>query len=620
MIAPHDRPAAISPEETSGIGKESETASSLRHRTLAPLFSLLPRLRRHRSLSVYALLALTSAALISLALPMAVRRMVDHGFSQADGAFINRYFLMLIALAVALAIASAMRYYFVTTLGERLVADLRLEVFQHIIRLPAAFFDRNRSGEIASRLVADATQIKSAISLTASVALRNSMLCLGALAMMFATSPSLSAIALGAIPLVVAPLVLFGRSVRKKSRIAQDALAEASAYASEIIAASRTVQAFNGEDAARQRYGRDVELSFERTVAASRARALLTAIAITLVFVSIVGVLWLGAHQVLAGTLSPGGLSQFLIYSVIAAGSLGSLSEVWGELSQAAGAAGRLFELLNEKICERQPQTYFPLRTPVQGGIEMCDVRFSYPGAPEKEVLSGLSFRVSPGETVALVGPSGSGKSTVFSLLLGFYENQAGSICIDGREVGLIPPQALRKEIAIVPQDVTMFAASVYDNVAFGRPDALGEDVTAASIRAQAHGFVTKLPNGYNTVLGERGLTLSGGQRQRLAIARAMLKNAPILLLDEATASLDAENEALVQRGLEELMQARTTIVIAHRLATVLKADRILVMDKGQIVEEGTHASLMRQGGLYTRLAELQFKLPAGIEPEQDAA
>ncbi|MBX5230683.1 MULTISPECIES: ABC transporter transmembrane domain-containing protein [unclassified Rhizobium] len=620
MIAPHDWQAAISPEIASAIGKDGGKEPPSRNRTFTPLFSLLPRLRPHRSLSVCALLALTSAALISLALPMAVRRMVDHGFNQADGAFINRYFLMLIALAVALAIASAARYYFVTTLGERLVTDLRLEVFHHIIRLPAAFFDRNRSGEIASRLVADATQIKSAVSLTASVALRNSILCLGALAMMFVTSPGLSAIALGAIPLVVAPLVLFGRSVRKKSRVAQDALAEASAYASEIIAASRTVQAFNGEDAAGQRYGRDVDLSFDRVVAASRARALLTAIAITLVFVSVVGVLWLGAHKVLAGTLSPGSLSQFLIYAVIAAGSLGSLSEVWGELSQAAGAAGRLFELLNEQTDEREPHTCTSLRTPTQGGMELHDVRFSYPGAPEKEVLSGLSFRVSPGETVALVGPSGSGKSTVFSLLLGFYENQAGSISIDGRELALISPQTLRKEIAIVPQEVTMFAASVYDNIAFGRPDALREDVIAASIKAQAHGFVTKLPNGYGSVLGERGLTLSGGQRQRLAIARAMLRNAPILLLDEATASLDAENEALVQRGLEELMEARTTIVIAHRLATVLKADRILVMDKGKIVEEGTHASLMRQGGLYTRLAELQFKIPAGLEPEQHAA
>ncbi|MBB5576567.1 ATP-binding cassette subfamily B protein [Rhizobium paranaense] len=550
---------------------------------------------------------------------MAVRRMIDNGFTQADGAFINRYFLMVMVLAIALAIASALRYYYVTALGERIVTDLRSAVFGHIARLPATFFDCNRSGEIASRLTADAAQVKSAVSLTASVALRNSILCLGALSMMFVTSPGLSAIAIGAIPLIIAPLIVFGRSVRKKSRAAQDSLASASAYAAEIIAANRTLQSFNGEDAAHQKYAGDVEFSYRKAIAAARARACLTGVAITLIFGSVVGVLWIGAHSVLTGTLSAGSLSQFLIYSVIAAGSLGSLSEVWGELAQATGAAGRLFELMQEPTYQRDPRECVPMANPVRGAIDIADVHFSYPGAPTQEILQGLSMRVEPGETVALVGPSGSGKSTVFSMLLGFYDVQAGAISVDGADLRLLSQEDLRRNVSIVPQDVTIFATSIFENIAFGRPGATREEVMAAAVKAQAHDFVVNLPSGYDTVVGERGLTLSGGQRQRLAIARAILKDTPILLLDEATASLDAENEFLVQRGLEELMDNRSTIVIAHRLATVLKADRILVMDKGRIVEEGTHATLLRQGGLYTRLAELQFQTD-GSYCEQDAA
>lgn len=619
MIAQHDRQPESVNDQPADNGS-SQSRGPTKKQTLARLVRLMPFLRRHGRLSICALLALTCAAVISLALPMAVRRMIDNGFGQADGEFINRYFLMVMALAVALAVASALRYYFVTALGERLVADLRTQVFSHIVRLPARFFDANRSGEIASRLTADATQIKTAVSLSASVALRNSILCVGALGMMFATSPRLSAIAIGVIPLIIAPLIFLGRAVRKKSRAAQDALARASAYASEIIAANRTVQAFNGEDAARQRYARDVELSYDRATTAAGARAGLTGIAIALIFGSVVGVLWLGAQSVLVGTLSPGNLSQFLIYSVIAAGSLGSLSEVWGELAQAAGSAGRLFELLNEETNEPEPAGHVPLRIPVRGGIEVSDLHFSYPLALEREVLDGLSMNVAPGETIALVGPSGSGKSTVFSLLLGFYDQKAGSISIDGRDLRSLSPHDLRKQISIVPQDVTIFATSIFENIAFGRPDATREEVIAAAMKARAHDFVVGLQDGYETVVGERGLTLSGGQRQRLAIARAILKDAPILLLDEATASLDAENEQLVQQGLEQLMDNRSTVVIAHRLATVLKADRILVMEGGRIVEQGTHASLMRSSGLYKRLAELQFKIPGDSEPEQDAA
>lgn len=615
MIAQHD---CRTPGPLDSASDRVERDSSKRR--IGGLMRLRPLLREHRRLVVCAGVSLTCAALISLALPLAVRRMIDNGFSQADGAFVNRYFMMLMTLAVALALASACRYYFVTALGERIVGDLRIMVFRKITRLPASFFDANRSGEIASRLTADAAQIKTATSLTASVALRNSILCVGALAMMFVTSPGLSTIATGAIPLVVAPLVVFGRSVRRRSRAAQDALANASAYAAEIISGSRTVQAFNGEDVACRRYSQDVEVSYQSAVVAARSRAVLTAAAIALIFGSIVGVLWIGARSLLAGTLSAGNLSQFLIYSVIAAGSLGSLSEVWGELAYAAGAAGRLFELLDEEGCAREKEATKPLLGPVLGDVEITDLHFAYPGAPEREVIRGLSLRVAPGETVAIVGPSGSGKSTVLSLLLGFYDGYAGSIAIDGRDIRSTASEDLRKEISVVPQDVTIFATSIKENIAFGRSEATREEIAAAAAKASGDVFIEALPNGYETIVGERGLTLSGGQRQRIAIARAVLKDAPILLLDEATASLDAENERLVQLGLEGLMNGRTTIVIAHRLATVLTADRILVMDQGKIVEEGTHASLTRQAGLYARLAELQFNAASISCPEQDAA
>lgn len=616
MIAAHDRSAAPPTDVTAG----SRPRSGKKRPDVSGLVRLLPLLRPHRGLLLLVLVSLAAAAMISLALPMAVRRMIDHGFGQSDGGFVNSYFLMLLALAVALAVASACRYYFVTTLGERIVSDLRVKTFRNVTRLPASFFDANKSGDIASRLTADAAQIKSALNLAASVALRNSLLCLGALVMMFVTSPGLSAIILGAIPLVVAPLVLFGRSVRKKSRAAQDALAIASAFASEMIAGSRTVQAFNGEAAASERYADDVEASYRSAVFAARSRALLTAVAIALIFGSVVGVLWIGAHNLLSGTLSAGSLSQFLLYSVIAAGSLGSLSEVWGELAQAAGSAERLFELLDEDAGERDPVSRAPLGQPAKGAIEIRDLHFAYPGAPDRQVLAGLSMSVRPGETVALVGASGSGKSTVFSLLLGFYKDYSGDISLDGCDVRTTATAAVRGEIAIVPQDVTIFATTVAENISLGRPDASEDEIAAAATTARAHGFISELADGYRTVVGERGLTLSGGQRQRLAIARAVLKNAPILLLDEATASLDAENEMLVQRGLDELMCNRTTIVIAHRLATVLKADRILVIDGGRVIEEGTHATLIRKGGAYSKLAELQFDLSGSAALEHDAA
>ncbi|RDJ08929.1 ABC transporter transmembrane domain-containing protein [Rhizobium grahamii] len=587
-------------------------AGEKKSRSLKPLGRLTPYLVRYRGLVAGALASLALAAVTSLALPLAVRRMIDHGFTQADGSFINSYFLMLMIMAIVLAVASALRYYFVITLGERVVADLRRDVFSHVTRLSPAFFDINQSGEIVSRLTADTTQIKSAVGATASVALRNLILCLGAMGMMIVTSPKLSSLVIGAIPLIVFPLVGFGRSVRKRSRFAQDTLADASAFANETIAASRTVQAFGGEGAAADRYGSAVETAYAAARAAIRSRALLTGIAITLIFGSVVAVLWVGAHNVLAGTLSAGTLGQFLLYAVIAAGSLGALSEVWGELSQAAGAADRLTELLDEVSPIAAPAAPVALPAPALGRVQFSDVHFAYPSRPERSALHGLSFDVAPGETVAIVGPSGAGKSTVFSLLLRFYDPQQGSVTVDSVEATSTDPDELRKRLAIVPQDVTIFAASIHDNIAFGRPEATREEVRAAAIAAQADEFVARLEKGYDTEVGERGITLSGGQRQRIAIARAILKDAPVLLLDEATSALDAESETLVQKALDGLMTGRTTLVIAHRLATVLKADRILVMDQGRVVEEGTHQTLIRDGGIYAKLAKLQFETGAG--------
>ncbi|TCQ07750.1 ATP-binding cassette subfamily B protein [Rhizobium sp. PP-F2F-G36] len=576
-------------------------------RKVRPLAGLLPYVKRYRGLMAGAAVCLVAAALTTLTLPLAVRRMIDHGFSNSDSAFINTYFAMLMVLAIVLALASAGRYFFVITLGERVVADIRREVFDHITRLSPAFFDVNQSGEIVSRLTADTTQIKSAVGATASVALRNIILCLGAIAMMVYTSPKLSSLVLMAIPVIVFPLVAFGRNVRRRSREAQDRLAGASAYASEAIGAIRTVQAFNGEATAMARYGSTVEDAYRAARGAITARSALTAFAITMIFGSVVAVLWFGAQDVLAGTISPGTLGQFLLYSVFAAGSLGALSEVWGELSQAAGAAERLSELLQEQPAITEPAHAKALPQPAIGRVAFETVHFAYPTRPLEKSLKALSFTVEPGQTVAIVGPSGAGKSTLFSLLLRFYDPDGGMIRLDGIDIRDLSPRGLRGRVAIVPQDVTIFAATIHENIAFGTPGATRAAVEAAARAAQADTFIRAMPDAYDTPVGERGITLSGGQRQRIAIARAILKDAPVLLLDEATSALDAESETLVQTALDGLMSTRTTLVIAHRLATVLKADRILVMDQGRIVEDGTHASLVRQGGLYARLARLQF-------------
>jgi ATP-binding cassette subfamily B protein len=587
--------------------RETNAAQKTARRNIRPLGRLAPYIGRYRGLVGGALVALVLAAVTTLVLPIAVRRMIDNGFSGADAGFINTYFAMLFVLAGLLALASGLRYYFVITLGERIVADLRRDVFAHVTKLSPAFFDVNQSGEIVSRLTADTTQIKSAVGATASVALRNLILCFGAIAMMVYTSPKLSSLVIAAIPVIVFPLVAFGRSVRRRSREAQDTLASASAYAGEAIGATRTLQAFNAENAARARFFGEVESAYEAARSAIRARSLLTGFAIAMIFGSVVAVLWFGARDVLAGTLSAGTLGQFLLYAVFAAGSLGALSEVWGELSQAAGAAERLTELLAETPAIAAPANPVALPVPGRGELTFRDVHFSYPARPGYRSLNGLSFAVKQGETVAVVGPSGAGKSTILSLVERFYDPDSGAVLLDGVDLRAADPEDIRRRMALVPQDVTIFAASIRDNIAFGMRDVSDGAIHAAARAAQAEEFIARLDKGYDTMVGERGVTLSGGQRQRIAIARAILKDAPLLLLDEATSALDAESETLVQRALDEQMGKRTTIVIAHRLATVLKADRILVMEGGRLVEEGTHQSLIQEGGLYARLARLQF-------------
>jgi ATP-binding cassette subfamily B protein len=597
------QPAAVEAAPTAAA-----PAPEARSRTIKPLLGLVPFVMRYRARVVAALIALVVAAVATLAVPIAVRRMIDNGFDAHRAGLIDEYFGVMILVVAVLAGASAMRYYLVTSIGERVVADLRDAVFDRITVLSAAFFDTAKSGELVSRLTADTTQIKAAVGASVSIALRNLVLFFGSTAMMVVTSARLSAFVLGAIPVIVLPLVAFGRMVRKRSRTAQDTLADASAYASELIGAVRTLQAFTNEKLARTRFRDAVERAYDAALYSIRARAMLTAIIIFLAASSVVVVLWVGAQDVLAGRTSAGTLSQFVLFAVFAASALGQLSEVWGELSQASGSAERLSEILRIEPEIKAPANPLPLPSPPRGEVGFDAVRFAYPSRPRAFVLDGVTFDVRAGEKLAIVGPSGAGKSTIFHLLLRFYDPAGGAIAFDGVRIADVDPRELRRRIALVPQDTAIFGASVADNIRFGKPDATMAEITRAAEQAAAAEFIARLPHGYETMLGERGVTLSGGQRQRIAIARAILRDAPLLLLDEATSSLDAESETLVQKALARLMQERTTLVIAHRLATVLSCDRILVMDQGHIVEQGTHDSLVAKGGLYARLARLQFQ------------
>jgi ATP-binding cassette, subfamily B, bacterial len=598
--------APLAPPSAPEIPAATEPAE--RRGKLRPLLALKPFVMRYKGRAAAALVALLVASLATLAVPIAVRRMIDLGFSAERIGLVDQYFAVMIAVVAVLAGASAARYFLVTTLGERVVADLRRAVFERLTQLSMDFFDTAKSGELVSRLTADTTQIKSAVGASVSIALRNLVLFLGSVTMMVVTSPRLSLYVLVAIPVIVLPLVAFGRLVRRRSRTAQDTLADASAYAAELISAVRTLQAFTNERLADTRFSAAVERAYEAALHSTRARAVLTAIIIFLASASVVLILWVGAQAVLAGHMTPGTLGQFVLFAVFAASGLGQLSEVWGEISQAAGSAERLTELLAIEPTIKPPAAPVRLPSPPRGEVAFEKVRFAYPTRPQADVLDGISFSVRAGERVAIVGPSGAGKSTVFHLLLRFYDPAAGAVTFDGVRTDAADPHELRSRIALVPQDVAIFAASIRDNIRFGRPDASDGDVMRAAELAAASEFIRALPEQFDTMIGERGVTLSGGQRQRIAIARAILRAAPLLLLDEATSSLDAESETLVQAALERLMAGRTTIVIAHRLATVLSCDRILVMDQGRIVEEGTHDQLGAAGGLYARLAKLQFQ------------
>ncbi|KRE17010.1 ABC transporter [Bosea sp. Root381] len=574
------------------------------------LASFWPYALKHKGRIGLALLALVVASVATLALPMAVRRVIDVGFSGGEQQLANNYFILLIGVVAVLALASSARFYLVMTVGERIVSDLRADVFAHLTRLEPAFFDSSRAGDLISRLTADTTQIKSTFGSTASIALRNAIMTIGALALMVATSPQLSAIVIGAIPLIVLPLVFSGRSVRRRARAAQDRLADASAFAAEAVGAIRTMQSFGASRQTAGRFAAASDDAYDASRAATASRALLSGIAIFLVSASVVGVLWVGATEVFEGRMSGGRLSQFVLYAVLAASSIGQLSEVYGEISAAAGAAGRLGEILATKPAIAAPPSPKPMPEPPRGELSFEAVSFSYPGR-SVEALSELSLRVRPGERIALVGPSGAGKSTVLQLALRFYDPSSGRVVVDGVAGPQADPEAWRDRFALVPQEPTVFGVSVRDNIAYGRPGATRAEVEEAARLAAADEFIRSLPEGYDTVVGERGVTLSGGQRQRLAIARAILKDAPILLLDEATSALDSESERAVQDALDRLMRGRTTLVVAHRLATILSADRILVMEDGRVVEDGTHAELKARGGLYARLAALQFGLEA---------
>ncbi|MBN9888881.1 ABC transporter transmembrane domain-containing protein [Salipiger abyssi] len=575
-------------------------------RKLGSLAALWPFMLPYKGMMLAAVLALMATAAVSLTLPMAVRRVVDN-FSVEDGALLDYYFLAALGIAGLLALGTALRYALVTRLGERVVADIRKAVFDRVIGLSPVFYEKVMTGEVLSRITTDTTLIQSVIGSSVSIALRNILMMAGGLALMLLTSAKLTGLVLLLVPVVIVPILTLGRRLRKLSRENQDWIAASSGNAAEALSAVQTVQAFTHETISRNAFGEVTEKSFDAARRRIWVRALMTAIVIFLVFTGVVGVLWMGAWDVRAGEMSAGALVQFVIYSVMVAGAVAALSEIFGELQRAAGATERLVELLSAEDSVTDPEAPKSLAAPVKGAIGFEHVRFSYPSRPEVSALDDIDLAIRPGETVALVGPSGAGKTTIVQLIQRFYDPDAGRVTLDGVALDEMTRDAFRQHIALVPQDPVIFAASARENIRFGRPDASDVEIEAAAKAAAAHGFISALPEGYDTYLGERGVMLSGGQKQRIAIARAILRDAPVLLLDEATSALDAESERAVQAAVDRLAEGRTTIIVAHRLATVKKADRILVMEQGRIVAQGSHDALVAEGGLYARLARLQF-------------
>ncbi len=586
---------------------EQEAKSRRKSKNLRPLLRLLPFLMKYRSRVAIAIIALLVASTATLIIPMAVRRVADFGFTTASAALVNQYFIAMLAVVFALAAGSAVRFYYVMWLGERVVADVRDALFSHLINLTPSFYETQKTGEVVSRLTADTTQIKSAFSSTASVALRNMVMLIGALTLMIYTSPRLSGLAALAIPAVVLPLVFYGRRVRALSRKAQDTLASSAAFAQERLSGITAIQSNTQENATTAIFSEATTTAFEAAQSRTLARSILTFAIIAASLSAIVALLWFGANEVAVNNLSGGTLLQFLLYAVFAASSLGQLSEVWGEIQLAAGASERISELLDEVPAISSPNSPVPMSQPVKGRLSFREVDFNYPSRPEAKVLQDISFVAEPGEVIAIVGPSGAGKTTLFTLLQRFQDPQHGEITFDRENIANLDLEELRRNIATVPQDPTIFSGTIAENIKLGRPLASDADVIAAAKAARVAEFAERLPLKYETLLGERGVTLSGGQRQRLAIARAILRNAPVLLLDEATSALDAESESLIQEALETLTKGRTTLVIAHRLATVRGADRIIVVEHGKIVGIGTHAQLMKKSPLYAKLAKLQF-------------
>ena len=582
------------------------TEERARSKQLGGLRALWPFMLPYRGLIAASVMALVLTACVSLTLPLAVRRVVDN-FRVRDGAILDQYFMAALAIAALLAVGTGLRYALVTRLGERVVADIRMAVFDRVIGMSPEFFEKIMTGEVLSRITTDTTLIQSVLGSSISIALRNLLIFIGGLVLMLLTSGKLTGLVLLIVPAVVVPILVLGRRLRVLSRENQDWIAASSGNASEALGAVQTVQSFTHETASRAQFAEMTETSFQVSRRRIRTRAVMTVIVIFLVFTGIVGVLWMGARDVRDGLMSEGSLIQFVIYSVMVAGSVAALSEIWGELQRAAGATERLVELLHSTDKVQDPDQPQTLTRPVQGQIEFRDVSFRYPARPETIALDHVSLAISPGETVAFVGPSGAGKTTIIQLIQRFYDPDQGQILLDGVALSDLQRDDFRQNIALVPQDPVIFAASARDNIRFGRPGASDEDVEAAAKAAAAHDFISALPQGYDSYVGERGVMLSGGQKQRIAIARAILRDAPVLLLDEATSALDAESELAVQRAVDDLSAGRTTLIVAHRLATVKKADRIVVLDQGRIVATGPHDKLVAAGGLYARLARLQF-------------